>query len=86
MATRRTTFGKMQREQDKRAKAAAKRERRAQRSEDSEETDAPAAAPQEDQEELVAELARLHAAYDDGAMELEEFMKRRDEIQSRLTI
>ena len=88
MSRRRTTFGKLQRDRDKQAKAKAKIERRAARSEESEhgdESDAPAA-PEVDQAEVLAQLAELHAAFDDGKLDLEAFEARRDELTSLLRI
>jgi len=61
VSRRRTTFGKLQRDRDKQAKAQAKLERRAQ-------------------------LAELHAAFDDGKMGLEDFEARRDELTSQLRV
>ena len=81
MATRRTTFSKTQRERDKRAKAAAKRERRAASGTDE---DAPPAV-EVDHEAVAAELASLHQRYDDGRIQLDDFVARRDELLSRLT-
>ena len=73
MSRRRTTFGKLQRDRDKQAKAQAKLER-----------DAPA--PEVDQAEVLAQLAELHAAFDDGKMGLEDFEARRDELTSQLRV
>ena len=68
MSRRRTTFGKLQRDRDKQAKARAKIERRQERSEqgddDTDETATPA--PVVDQAAVLAQLADLHAAFDDG--------------------
>ena len=87
MSRRRTTFGKLQRDRDKQAKAKAKIERRAARSEESErgdESDAPA--PEVDQAKVLAQLAELHAAFDDGKLDLDAFEARRDELTSLLRI
>ena len=85
MSKQRATFSKRQRDQDKQAKAAAKRERRASR------PDGDDAAPVDttanhDQEGVLAALARLHQAYDDGEVGLDDFEVRRDELRSRLRV
>ena len=88
MSRRRTTFGKLQRDRDKQAKAKAKIERRAARSEESEHGDEPdvPAAPEVDQAKVLAQLAELHAAFDDGKLDLDAFEARRDELTSLLRI
>ena len=86
MSRRRTTFGKLQRDRDKQAKAQAKLERRAQRAEQSEEQQPEAPAPEVDQAAVLAQLAELHAAFDDGKMGLEDFEARRDELTSQLRV
>ena len=85
MSRRRTTFGKLQRDRDKQAKAQAKLERKAQRAEQSDEQQ-PEAAPDVDQAKVLAQLAELHAAFDDGKMGLEDFEARRDELTSQLRV
>ena len=87
MSRRRTTFGKLQRDRDKQAKQKAKQERRAERSEQSDEPDEEApAAPEVDQAKVLAQLADLHAAFDDGKIGFEDFETRRDELTSQLRI
>jgi hypothetical protein len=85
VSRRRTTFGKLQRERDKQAKAKAKLERKAQRAEQSEQQ-GEQPAPQADQATVLAQLAELHAAFDDGQMGLEDFEARRDELTRQLRI
>lgn len=82
MATRRPTFTKTQRERDKRAKAAAKRERRlsAQPEEPVENTIVA------DEHRVIEELALLHERYESGAVPLDEFLARRQELLARLVI
>lgn len=85
MARRRTTFGKLQRDRDKQAKAKAKIERkaaRAERSSDEEES----GGGEIDQAAVLAELAALHASYDDGEISLEDFEERRDKLRNSLRI
>ncbi|HMG45096.1 MAG TPA: hypothetical protein VK611_27435 [Acidimicrobiales bacterium] len=89
MARRRTTFGKLQRDRDKQAKQKAKIERRITRAEQStdeepEETVQPAGQP--DQSAVLAALADLHAAYDDGQLSLDDFEVKRDELRNSLQI
>jgi len=88
LARRRTTFGKLQRDRDKQAKAQAKIERRTTRAERStdEETDSADQAGQPDQSTVLAALADLHAAYDDGQISLDDFEVKRDELTSLLRI
>lgn len=87
MGKRRATFGKLQRERDKKAKAADKRERRATRGEevDPEVVDEE---PQKDYDEghLLAALAALHQSYDAGTVSTDEFETRREELTSRLRV
>ncbi len=87
MSRRRTTFGKLQRDRDKQAKARAKIERRQERSEQGDGTDEPATpAPVVDQAAVLAQLADLHAAFDDGKISFDEFESRRDELTSKLRV
>jgi hypothetical protein len=85
VARRRTTFGKLQRDREKQAKAKAKLERRAARAAEQTSTE-QAPADDVDQEAILAELAELHAAFDDGKMSLDDFEARRDELRSALRI
>jgi hypothetical protein len=86
VSRRRTTFGKLQRDRDKQAKAQAKLERKAQRAEQSDEQEDDASPPEVDQARVLAQLAELHAAYDDGQMGLEDFEARRAELTSQLRV
>jgi len=84
MANRRTTFGKLQRERDKKEKALIKAERRAARIEGKgEEQPEPAAG---DQDALLAALADLHHRFEDGGISIDEFEERRDQLTSRLRV
>ncbi|MGH9089373.1 MAG: hypothetical protein ACRDYZ_14905 [Acidimicrobiales bacterium] len=86
MARPRTTFGKLQRDQAKRAKARAKQEdrlaRRAERAEPEPEDQGPA----EDQEVLLAQFARLHEDLADGRISIDEFEERQDDLRQRLRV
>ena len=83
MATKRTTFAKTQRERDKKAKAEAKREKRLTRSEEEPEVDT---GHQDDPQRVMLELAQLHERYESGLVSLDDFVARREELQSRMVI
>ena len=86
MAKQRSTFGKIQREQEKRAKAQAKRDRRAQRGsgEGEEEQETPQVAA--DQGAILDALARLYQQYENGELETEDFEVRRDELRAQIDL
>jgi hypothetical protein len=87
VSRRRTTFGKLQRDRDKQAKQKAKQERRAERAEhDDEPEETPEAAPVVDQSKILAQLADLHAAFDDGQISFDDFETRREELTNQLQI
>ncbi|HTX62403.1 MAG TPA: hypothetical protein VMD28_02105 [Acidimicrobiales bacterium] len=86
MARPRTTVGKLQRDQAKREKARAKQEdrlaRRAERGDD----DGVHADPEENQEALLEQFARLHEDLADGRISLDEFESRQDDLRRRLRV
>jgi len=84
MANRRTTFGKLQRERDKKEKALNKAERRAARLENKDEE--PAQTGAVDQDALLDALADLHRRFEDGAISIDEFEERREQLTSRLVV
>lgn len=86
MARRRTTFGKLQRDLEKQAKAKAKIERRQARAAEQSESDAEDPGAGDDQEKILADLAALHQAFDDGKISLEDFEAKKEELTSRLRI
>jgi hypothetical protein len=87
MARTRSTFGKLQRDQAKRAKARAKQEDRVARREERGERGDPAdPGPAEDQEALLEQFARLHEDLADGRISLEDFEVRQEELRSRLQV
>jgi hypothetical protein len=88
VSRRRTTFGKLQRDRDKQAKQRAKQERRAERAEktDTPEDEATTAEAPVDQSKLLAQLADLHAAFDDGRIGFDDFEARREELTSQLRV
>ena len=85
MASRRTTYDKLQRERAKKAKAALKRERR--QEQPAERTDAtPAAAyvTNDSQDDLLAKLAVTHARFEANELTFEEFDKLKTGLLDRL--
>ncbi|MDA8314609.1 MAG: hypothetical protein M0010_05470 [Actinomycetota bacterium] len=84
MARPRTTVGKLQRDQAKREKAKAKQEDRLARRQERGETTPPA--PDEDQEALLEQFARLHEDLADGRISLDEFESRQDDLRRRLRV
>jgi hypothetical protein len=84
MASRRTTFDKLQRERAKKAKAAMKRERRQERGNEADETVEGGAASQDTPDELLAQIARLHARFDNEEIEFEEFEELKLDLFERL--
>lgn len=86
MSRRRTTFGKLQRDRDKQAKQRAKEEKRQQKGQDDDEVVEEAPAAQVDQSKVLDQLAKLHEAYDDGQLELDDFEARRAELTSLLHV
>jgi hypothetical protein len=87
MARPRSTFGKLQRDQAKKAKAKAKQEDRfARREEKGEATDAPEPGPVEDQTALLEAFARLHEDLADGRISLDDFEVAQEDLRSRLQV
>ena len=85
MANRRTTFGKLQRERDKKEKALIKAEKKAARLESKGEEDG-GQSPVADQDALLDALADLHRRFEDGGMSIDEFEERREQLTSRLVV
>ena len=80
-------FQKMQREKARREKAAEKKERKALRADEAAALEAAGgAAPQPDQNDVLAELAALHEQFDKGTIEFEEFEERKSELLGRLAV
>jgi hypothetical protein len=86
MARPRTTVGKLQRDQAKREKAKAKQEDRLARRAERGEADDVLPGPEEDQEALLAQFARLHEDLADGQISLDEFESRQDDLRRRLRV
>ena len=94
MASQRTSFGKLQRDRDKKAKAAAKRSRRqegagADAPDDAEATDAPDAADgarQPSTADLLERIAEIHQQFDAGVISYEHFEETKADLMSRLSV
>jgi hypothetical protein len=90
MASQRTTFGKLQRERAKRAKAAAKRERRHSRGNDTDELEPEEpvdldAGPELSAPELLKLIEELHARFDAGRISFEDFEEQKTDLFERLS-
>jgi hypothetical protein len=81
----RTTFGKLQRERDKKAKALEKAEKKAARVEEQADAE-PEVQPATDQQAILEALAELHQRFEDGAVSIDDFEERRDQLTSRLSV
>jgi len=87
MATRRTSFDKLQRERAKKAKAATKRERRQERSSDTEaDEELVPASPEEvlSAGELMERLEVLHNRFEANAIDFDAFEEQKRELLERL--
>jgi hypothetical protein len=81
----RTTFGKLQRERDKKAKALEKAEKKAARVEEQADAE-PEVQPATDQQAILEALAELHQRFEDGAVSIDDFEERRDQLTSKLSV
>lgn len=92
MGAQRSSFGKLQRDRDKKARAAAKRERRQERIDpdagpaDVGATSGDDRANQLSTPELLQRLDEVHKQFDDGVIDFDTFEERKAELLSRLTI
>jgi hypothetical protein len=91
MAGQRTSFSKLQRDRDKKAKAAAKRERRQERASGEAAVDVidlPPAEPGQalSADELLKLIESIHQRFDAGTMSYEEFEEKKVELLARLPI
>ncbi|MEI8050947.1 MAG: hypothetical protein WCI12_05890 [Actinomycetes bacterium] len=83
MAKSRSTFGKMQREQEKRSRAKEKQERKELRkTEEPDELTEPSAPV--DQGKILLELAKIHEDLDEGRLSFEDFEVRQEELRELL--
>jgi hypothetical protein len=88
MATRRTTFDKLQRERAKKAKAAAKRERRQEKGENEGGDDLLDLGAEEDLTpgELLQRIEAVHERYAAGQLSFEDFEEQKTELLTRLSL
>ena len=86
-----STFGKRQREQDKKAKADAKRQRR-QHSGDTDAAEQSAREPDTSganrgsTDDVLAKIAELHERYDAGTVSFDEFEATKAELMARIVV
>jgi hypothetical protein len=83
MASRRTTYDKLQRERAKKQKAAMKRERRQERGQGGGEA-GPVVESHDTQDDLLAQLTILNARFERDEIEFEEFEEIKTELLERL--
>ena len=88
MGAQRTSFSKLQRDRDKKAKAAAKRERRQERaaSTGSEESEPAADGGELSAEDLLKAIESIHQRFEAGAITYEEFEEEKVALLSRLPV
>jgi hypothetical protein len=86
MSPSRSTVGKLQRAQAKKAKAMAKAEDRQARRSDRGESDDLPERPDEDQAGLLEEFARLHEDLAEGRISLDDFEVRQADLRERLRV
>ena len=77
-------FQKQQREKARREKAAAKWARRQERRSDRD--DAPPSTPAYDEADVLTELAALHARFDAGEIQFDDFVTAKEELTQRLDV
>jgi len=85
VAQQRSTFAKLQREREKKEKAALKADRRANQATVDVVTSTEAPDP-ENEANILAALAALHAAFEEGTVSIDDFEDRRDQLRTRLHI
>jgi len=86
MATRRTSFGKLQRDRAKQANAAAKRERRQERAAATvEEVEIPTEG-ELSPAELIGLIEQIHQQFEDKIIDFETFEEKKAELLARLPV
>ena len=86
MATRRTSFGKLQRDRAKQATQAAKRERRLERANaEPEEIEIPEEG-ELSAEQLLELIEQIHKQFDANEIDFEEFEEKKLELMARLPV
>lgn len=92
MGGQRTSFSKLQRDRDKKAKAAAKRERRQERSanaggdDDATETVVDDGVSELSADDLLKAIESIHRRYEAKAISYEEFEEQKVDLLSRLPV
>jgi predicted nucleic acid-binding Zn-ribbon protein len=91
MGGQRTSFSKLQRDRDKKAKAAAKREKRQERAAGTDEDQVDVLVTDDGKSELSADellklIESIHQRYDAGTMTLEEFEEQKVDLLGRLPV
>lgn len=94
MGVQRTSFGKLQRDRNKKAKQTAKRERRAERARgEGPEEEVEELPPLEGEDgtplsaaELLSRIELIHKQYDAGDLDLDDFEEQKNELLARLPI
>ena len=86
MARSRSTFGKMQREQEKRSRARAKQEKRLAKKDEDQPEEEGAVTTAEDQASILDALAQLHEDLAEGRVSLEIFEAKQEELRSSIRI
>jgi hypothetical protein len=91
MGGQRTSFSKLQRDRDKKAKAAAKRERRQERSagggaDETPETPVDSGVGELSADDLLKAIESIHRRYEAKTMTYEEFEEQKVDLLSRLPV
>ena len=90
MGAQRTSFSKLQRDRDKKAKAAAKREKRQERSAASSEAETtdvvPGGVGELSADELLKAIESIHRRFEAKTITYEEFEEQKAELLSRLPV
>lgn len=90
MAGQRSSFGKLQRDRDKKAKAAAKRSRRQDGTDESTSVEDDAPAPTNGHQlstpELLERIAEIHQQFDAGTISYELFEETKADLMGRLAV
>jgi hypothetical protein len=88
MGANRSSFAKLQRDRDKKAKAAAKRESRLEKGND-EDVETPAGPVDHDgtvAARILESIEALHKEFDGGSVSLEDFEERKADLMARLPL
>jgi len=86
MARSRSTFGKMQREQEKRSRARAKQEKRLAKRDEEDQPEEGTVTTAEDQASILDALAQLHEDLAEGRVSLEIFEAKQEELRNSIRI